>query len=109
MSALVWKTSVNRWIPVKGLGWLLRHAGEVQYFSVRSRFGTMIPPKGGAVLFARMSNGDAYRCVFASADSLQDWVCRPSLVGLEIYDSCKPAWFVISGKGRGIHLEPVDG
>lgn len=58
--------------PVKNLGWLLRHAGEVQTLYTY-----------GTVLFARLDRG-FYVCGFNSATVLHKWIRRRCLAHARI-------------------------
>jgi hypothetical protein len=72
---------------VTNLGWLLRHAGDVEDFTVSTRaraFNGRDWPNGwhAATLAARTRGGKVYATPFASADLLADWLDRPRFRGL---------------------------
>lgn len=69
---------------VKNLGWLLKHAREVETIAI------IRMDKGRAELIARARKGKAwqtYVCDFASVDVCRKWVKRPCLSHATVYCS----------------------
>lgn len=66
---------------VKNLGWLLRHAAEVEAIWITPLPG---PLAGGAKLTAFLSGGKRYETNFASLEVCEEWVKRPSLRHAEV-------------------------
>lgn len=66
-----------RWKEVKNLGWLLRHASEVESFDVLRGSGG-----NDALLVATLLDHRVYATPYASFAVLANFLNRPSFVGL---------------------------
>lgn len=73
-------------IPVKNLGWLLRHWKEVVDLEVMDDYN------GDATLVANLGEDDWYLADFASRSVLHDWLNRPVFKGVLV------TWFGIKCK-----------
>jgi hypothetical protein len=79
MAKVYYKTKKTK--TIKNLGWLLRHANEVNYFQV------LVPNE--AVLKA-VSDDWTYETNFASLFVLHKWLDRPLFRGCKVYWHDKP-------------------
>ncbi len=68
-------------LPVKNLGWLLRHAEMVDRFDVTE---DSLAPGFDCTMFAYLRDGRVFMCDWQSRNVLLDWIHRPSFRGLPV-------------------------
>lgn len=71
----------NKWIKVKNLGWLLRHASEVEKIFVYQA----TEPKWACFMVVDLKDNVRYQTHWADATVCKQWLHRPSLRGLPLY------------------------
>lgn len=78
-------TPDGRRTPVKNLGWLLRHAADVERieFTTDAPHGTFWTAEN-YILTATLRDGTRYVTPFASAEVFRQWVQRPSLAHVDV-------------------------
>lgn len=65
---------------IKNLGWIIRHAHEVESLG----FGYAPAAYGDGVFVAQLTGGGCYTCHFASLTVFFRWLDRPSFSGLPL-------------------------